>query len=313
MFKESHEKKLCVFVDTLTHLRSARIIIDELDFKEIHIITTSDTVSKKISNETCTKISSIFHLVYFLLNQKKLRDCNSLLAARVDSIYFQILYFFIGFKNLLTFDEGLFTIQENSRYNSKILNKQHFSKPFYWFNRLISFPKSPSYFYKITSKHFSYFAIDSFKTSAINRSKVEYIINTRKLNRMKNIFIGQPWQTMFLSQNNIEDLKIAIESLGISLYIAHPREDLEIIANSLSESIVQISCSSPAEDFLEIINDFGPFNFFIMASTVAISISNKHDITLLSFKNQSNEISQIQENLEDALLAKKMNFSKISI
>lgn len=307
------ENNFCIYVDTLTHLRTAEIILKKRKIRKYLFLSTSDQIERKIPPDKFIKIDSIFSLFRVVYFKNNLKNCNILLASRVDSIFFQILFFLKKFEHFYTFDEGLFTIQENSRYNLKILNPILFDRFFYWSNKVFSFPKNPSYFYKTTSKHFTYFDKSNFRHSMIDDSRIELIPTKRNLNKMKNILIGQPWQLMFLNSIDLKALKDAIKNLNIDLYVSHPREDLSIFADYLDTSITQIKCISPAEDFFESIADFGPFNIFVVASTLTLSVFETNNINIIEFTKPDEALIKSQETLKEALTSKNVKFNIIKI
>jgi len=307
------DNTFCVFVDTSTHLRAAKIILREKRITNYIFLSTSEKILKKIPPQKAIKIKSIFSTVWKLLFNKDIKRCNILLASRVDSILFQIIFFMKNFEHLYTFDEGLFTIQYNSRYNCEVMQPILFERSFYWMNKFFSFPVNPSYFYRITSKHFTFFEKFNFRHSLIDNSKIELLPLRQNFRKMKNIWIGQPWQSMFLDKDSLEKLRCFIEDSAIDLYLVHPREDRSIISDYLDTSITQIHCISPAEDFLEKLTGLSSFKIFVVASTATISLSSSNSVTLINISGCGEALLESQQALKDALLAKNINFDEVTI
>lgn len=307
------DRKFCIFVDTLTHLRSAEIILKEKEITDYFFLSTSDQIIKKLPSKKAIKINSLLSIFTTVFFKKEIKQSTIFLAARVDSPIFQLIFFLGRFKDLVTFDEGLFTIQDNSRYNSSILKPIFFNRSFYWASKFFTFPKNPSYFYRRTLRHFSFFEISNFRHTALSESKIEVIPQKKELKEMKNIFIGQPWQSMFLSREALERLKKGIHKLEIDLYISHPREDLSILADYLNTDIIQIKCISPGEDFIEKLNSLGLFNIFVVASTLVMGVNQNNMFNIIEISGAGDELLNSQDALKNALSAKKISFKVIKI
>jgi len=303
----------CVFVDTNSHLRTAKIILRENRITNYFFLSNSENILKKIPSEKAIKVNSFFSVVWKMLSNQDIKRCNILLASRVDSLLFQIIFFVKNFEHLYTFDEGLFTIQDKSRYNSDAINPILFERSFYWMNKLFSFPVNPSYFYRITSKHFTFFGKINFRHSLIDNSKIELLPLRQNFRKMKNIWIGQPWQSMFLDKDSLKKLRCFIEDSEIDLYLVHPREDRSIISDHLDTSITQIHCISPAEDFLEKLTGLSSFKIFVVASTATISLSSSNSVTLINISGCGEALLESQQALKDALQAKNINFDVVTI
>jgi len=304
---------LCIYIDTLTHLRTARIICETYQVKDFHIYTSNRNIYNTCLKGECTFFDSIFSFTFFKTVIFGKSQFGGLLSSRVDSFMFQVIYFFLSFDDFYSFDEGLFTILKSSRYNSKKLKPYHFSRFFYWGNKLINFPKNPSFFLETSKYHFSLFNRSAFLDTVIKEDKILNIKNRRNLGKMENIFIGQPWQTMDLDKDHIESIYSFINNQGISLYLIHPREDLNSLSNFLNEKVVKVHSHSPTEDFLEIMQPLRSFTFYVVASTLTLSIHHKSKIKVLKSEKFNSQIQDSQAALLKALDANGLEYQLIEI
>lgn len=312
MTNSSEKPSICVFIDTFVHLRTAQIIQSEYNY-QFKFITTNQDIFIHLKGQNCEYIHSYLNVVPMVLRLRRQKKLDGLLAARVDSIVFQLLYYALNFQHLYTFDEGLYSIQNDSRYNSKIIQPNNFGRFYRWGNKILNFPKNPSFFYQKTKAHFSFFEPSNFIDTLINPKNIQKITILRKKRRMRNIFIGQPWQNIFQDNDELCHLGNSLKELKIDLYIYHPRESKHLIAKYLDDDVIQINSISPAEDLIEALSSLESFNIFTVASTLAVSIPSNQKLVLIESNLFNSFLRGSQNTLKKALEAKKIDYSKIEI
>ena len=309
---QSKIDNVLLFVDTIPHLRTARIIENELLYSQIHYITSNKEIFNLLSKDKAYFIRSKTQLAFNILN-KKIPSFEILMAARVDDLNFQILYKFMKPKQLFTFDEGLFTLQKDSHYNADKPISIDNGWKYFISNKIFSFPFPVSLFYKVTSKHFTYFKKSSFKNSLIDANKIIELSHGLQSLSLEKIFIGQPWQYMLLSDKNLDDLVSFINKNEFDVYLIHPREKIEIMIPRLKKDISILTINSSSEDFLNRISSDSELSIYTVASTLTTGLSDNFKITIVTSQFFCRNLIESQENLKFALrsLNKLFNIEEI--
>ena len=277
------------------------IICKKQTFVNVVFITGNKRLLKHFNFNSQHKyiyFKSKFQLLKTLLLKKI--EYDILLAARIDASEFQMLHHLGSHHSLYTFDEGLFTILKDSRYNSSLkFGKKEMRKKIV--NFFFGFPIPITQYFQITSRHFTWFSPESFNKSVIKKEKITKISDTEAIEPINKIFIGQPWHFMHFNTDNIHDLAETINKININLYISHPREELFYISKLLKPSIEIISLEQDIESFINKLNLTNEIKIYTFASSAVIQLNKGIEINLVKLENIHVDTKKIQLNLIKAL------------
>ena len=306
------QEKILIYVDTIPHLRISNYIIKQFPKDQYFYITTSELVAKKISGMNYYYASSRIDILKFILSISKQYSFNVLMAARVDDLSFQLLFKFMKISALYTFDEGLFTIQGSSIYNSQQKIPRSAGWKQFISSRLFNYPIPAAEFYLKTKKHFTVFPKASFVNSIIDTSKLHQLDIEKEPKAINKIFIGQPWQYMYFKTHELQKLSSFINKSEIDLYLIHPRED-NLMVDLLNQKISIISASTSSEELINRIVGQNIINVYTVASTLATGLSNNSQITIITMNDMDPRLKASQDNLALALKSLGIRFEQLDI
>ena len=302
-----------IFVDTLPHYIKSKELSKIIKYNS-HFITTNIDIFKriKLTNKTYLHKKNFLGLFFFIIKMRKRGDV-SVTIARTDSLIFQLLYKFCYIKEIFTFDEGLYTLHPNSIYNSQFKIERKYHTRLFLLSKLTDFPIPAAFFYQQTSNHYTWFPKDSFQDSIIDKDK---IIEVKK-NKEKNydeikIMIGQPWQFMYITDNQIKKIFHFINEKGINIYLQHPKENSMYCNSFLDDGVSLISAKPTSEEFLSNIN-LGQITLYTLSSSVVCNSPASYLINILKFSNSSDDLINSQENLSRTLSVLGKNFKYINL
>ena len=304
--------RLVVYVDTIPHLESARSIQKQFFSKSFHYVTNNSQIFKKLDKASSTLIESKWSMLRFAAKLTK-NQFDGILVARVDDIYFQILFKFSGIENILTFDEGLFTVQNNSIYNSQVKIDIQNGLRAYLSSKLYNLPLPAANILEQSKLHFTHFSKANFSRSVIHDDKIVEIRRSNQRYQIKKIFIGQPWHYMGLDSKHLKILSNYINSNEFDLYLIHPREEISIIENLIHPSISFIKMHSSAEVFLQKLINVSLSEVYTIASTLVTSLGSHSIIKVVSNHTFPNEVKISQDNLCKTLDCQKTHYEFIEI
>lgn len=304
------EENILVFVDTIPHLFFAKEIEKRFAYAKFHYITNKSEIYDRLDNSKDSYVHSKMHLLKFVRNAKN-RNFSTIMAARVDDIDFQLLYKFLPTAKIYTFDEGLFTIQLDSVYNSQFKIQKNIGLKYFIGSKLIKFPLPATFFYKNNSQHFTSYKESNFDRSIISQDKLSYINLTKDEKEVTKIFIGQPWHYMHFNDQSLIALTKFINNISPDLYLIHPREDIELIDRYLSESISKLASRSSAEMLLNKIIGNKKVSIFSVASTLVLGLNKNASIHIVSSPNFDSRIRYGQENLKETLRVEGTHFNEM--
>jgi len=303
----SNCNKILVYIDTISHLKKVQLIELEYPFKKFIFMTSSKEIFLQLNEDIdiyfFSKIQLLLHV--FL---KKMPIFDSILIARVDDLYFKLLYRFNSFCKLLTFDEGLFTIYNRSVYNSP----SNLSGRHSLLHKIFDL-KDSSFFYSKTDHHFTWFQKERFEGLSIPCERLIKLENHIKQNSITKIFIGQPWHYMFPNKFFMQSLSQFINKNNIDIYLTHPREDIGIISQQLRPEISLVTSHSAGEVFINKLLAEQDIEIFTIASTLVTGISGNASIVILESPFIDKEIIRSQENLKETLASNGTNFKVLAI
>lgn len=300
-----------VFIDTIAHLKKALQIIKEFNDKKYTFITNNIQVFDSIQNCEKKLFNKRSSLVGLALDYRK-RNFN-LLTARVDDINFQIFDYFSSPNSLHTLDEGLFTLKKKSIYNSNEFLLEFYGYKSMILNAVFGFPKNASTYYQNTSKHFTWFSKKSFESSIILSTKL-IEMKSEKLNKpIKSVFIGQPWKYMDFSDNQIINIFSTINQIGPSIYMLHPREDLESCRKYFNPEIIVIRAMLDSDSFCNALASSIPLDVYTVASTVATDFIESINIKIICSERFPLQTKESQATLLTELENQDIEFERIHI
>ena len=289
--------KNLIFVDTLPHFSKSKELLRHIEYKSTFITTNKEIFlrMKKFDSFYLPKLSffSLFKLIFRI----RRNDFTSICVARTDSLIFQILYIFCSFKEIITFDEGLYSINKSSIYNSQFKIERKFHTRLYLLNKLINFPIPAAYFYKINSRHYTWFPVSAFSDSIIDKRKIKQLKlkNDKSFEKIK-IMIGQPWQFMYLKELQIKRIFNYVNSNNFNIYLKHPKEDLQICKQYLDDDVPLINSEPDSEVFLKNINT-GNLEIYTLTSTLSCNIAEDIKINIVRLSQIDIKLGNDQEVL----------------
>tara|TARA_B100001750_G_C15324270_1_gene503848 strand:+ start:31 stop:786 length:756 start_codon:yes stop_codon:yes gene_type:complete len=242
-------------------------------------------------------------------------EVGVLLAARVDSLYFQLIFCLLRYKEFHSFDEGFFNIKINSRYNQELNFEWVKQKKLKILNKLLGFPIPAAQILLSSKKHYSSLDARFFKQSIIDVNKIvtlepEKITFKEEGSRsvsgevaQKRIFIGQPWNFMGYDKKQIIRLFDQIVSLKIQSYLIHPREDLYPSKNFLNDKIDKIKLNITAESFLNNLPNHETLEIYSVVTSTVIDLSKNFNFFLLQPPEDHLDLKEDQD-----LIAEVMNY-----
>ena len=310
-FKDhTYKENILVYIDTYPHLRFARDIEKFIPASKFYYVTSNPEIYARLNPRKDFFIKKKMHIPKFC--SKEGASFDVILAARVDDLNFQLLYKFLGIK-FYTFDEGLFTIQLDSIYNSQITIPRSFGLKYVISSKVLNFPIPASFFYRNTKCHFTKFKKENFSRSVIPQDKVKYLEYQNDKNPIQSVFIGQPWQFMYFSDKAIKQIAKFINNLSPEIYLIHPREDFSRIDSYLNPDISRVFCKSSAEDFMNRLIGTDEMRIYSVASTLVVGVSSSAKIRIVTSEKLDRRVKFGQENLLITLKAQGVPYKVIDI
>lgn len=307
----NEKENFLVFVDTNPHLTMALEIEKRFSWAKFTYCTNNSEIFNRLNSSRDIYFNNRFEILKMFL-WKKEKKFTSILIARVDDLDFQLLYKLLSPLKLYTFDEGLFTIQPHSIYNSQetITKKDGIKK--YLSYIFFKFPIPVTYFYKNNNFHFTNFNINNFTKSIIDSKKLRPIKLSNIQQKIKKIFVGQPWQYMYFSEKALDQVTSFINKTSPDIYLIHPRENFSIIDKDIDAGISRIKCHSSSEKFVNQLAADEGVELFTVASTLVVGISNAQ-IKLIRSQSFDERIIFGQKNLSNTLELEGSKFDIIEI
>ena len=286
-----------IFVDTLPHFSKSKELLNHIERKST-FITTNKEIFLRMKNLDCIYLPKLnFFSLFKLIFRIKRNGFTSICIARTDSLIFQILYIFCSFKEIITFDEGLYSINKSSIYNSQFKIERKFHTRLYLLNKLIDFPIPAAFFYKINTRHYTWLPLSAFSDSIIDKRKIKQLTlkNDKCVERIK-IMIGQPWQFMYLKELQIERIFNYVNSNNFNIYLKHPKEDSQICKQYLDDDVPLINSEPDSEVFLKNINT-GNLEIYTLTSTLSCNIAEDIKINIVRLSQMDIKPSNDQKVL----------------
>lgn len=278
----SRKNVLC-YVDSIHHANKILQIYDTFSL-EIKCISSNKKTFHYLKRHkvSCIYFSNCANLIFQLIKIRNERF-SFLLAACVDQDAFNLIYLLSRFDDLLTFDEGYFTIKPNSRFNAESFFPFRTQKRNKLLNLIFQFPKTPKFYLQQALFHFGWFKKILYQGTSIESDKIIFMesFDSNEVNNIYKIFIGQPFKWMNLSKQNYLEIAEYIKSKHIDLYIQHPRETLQ---NSILDKIdiPILSFSHGVESFINKVGDFNAeLEIYSFMSTLCLEINPSIKIKLI--------------------------------
>lgn len=273
------KKSLC-YVDSILHFKKAQQI-QKLSEAEILFLTKNKSLTREINNLNYEFIyfKNYFSLIKIIFDLRK-QKFNFYMAACVDQMYFQLIYFLCSFSFFASIDEGIFSVDKYSRFNAEKNFNIKTHKLFFYLEKIFSYPKVPQYFLKESLYHFGWFNKNLYKNTLLEERLL--LMKPLSKNQPENlkVFIGQPFKWMGLDSVNENQVISFIKNEKIDIYIQHPRETKQnSIISNLSCPIVSIDTN--AENFLNMLSQ-EKLTVFSYMSSVIFGISSRIDINIIS-------------------------------
>ena len=277
--KLDKSKKSICFIDSALHLKKVQQI-QTFSNSEILFLVSNKNLIKEIKNSNHEYIyfKNYFSLIKNIFKLRK-ENFNFLIAACVDQIYFQLIYFLCKFSFFVSIDEGIFSVDKSSRFNSEMSFNFETHKLFFFLEKIFNFPKVPQYFLDKSIYHFGWFNKNLYKNTMIENKVIFMEQSTEQVAGRLKIFIGQPFKWMGLDADNLNQIIEFIKNERIDIYLKHPRETKQ---NSI---ISKINCpivetETDAETFLNLIYQDRLVIFSYMSSVV-FGIGHKFDNNII--------------------------------
>jgi len=289
-----------IYLNSKSHLIKVKDIISFLDLNEYLIICSDPDLLRNFREDKRFYYSGFLSLLLKIFFLKRL-NVNRLICSQVDLTDFQLLYFFINYEELNTFDEGYFSLKKNSRYNSEISFSAKTHLRYKILNKIFSWPKTPLNILMKTEKHFTWYPVELHSDSCIEEDKLTRI--ERKVANLKyKLFIGQPWELMGLNNQQISDLLSKLKEIEIDIYIMHPREDHKKRLKQLDSSIQDLKLNIALDHLFNILKPKQDISLYTVSSTAVIDLETDLKTFLLKLPDELNEINKDQKKIYSFLL-----------
>ncbi|MDA7562978.1 glycosyltransferase family 52 protein [Gammaproteobacteria bacterium] len=308
----NHIENFLVYVDTNPHLVMALEIEKRFSWAKFTYCTDKEEIFNRLDPSKDILFKNRLEILKYCFWEIE-EKFTAVLAARVDDLTFQLLYKLLPPLKIYTFDEGLFTIQSDSIYNSQENFTRKSGIKRYLSYKFFKFPIPASYFYKNNFFHFTHFHNENFSRSLIDKKKLKYIQPSFKQKGIKKIFVGQPWQYMHFSQSSLENLSRFINRSSIDIYLIHPRENITLIDKNLHMNISRIRCFSSSESFVNQLMLDQDVEIYTVASTLVLGLEKSTKINIVHSSSFDEKIIYGQENLGNVLEVEGFNFHIINI
>tara|TARA_Y100001935_G_scaffold158798_1_gene130696 strand:+ start:3102 stop:4079 length:978 start_codon:yes stop_codon:yes gene_type:complete len=277
--KTDKSKKSICFIDSLLHFKKIEQVKTLSNIKILFLINEKTLIREmKNSNYEFIYFENYLSLIKNIFKLRK-ENFNFLFAACVDQMYFQLIFFLCRFSFFATIDEGIFSVDKLSRFNSEKKFKKDTHKLYFYLEKIFNFPKAPNFFIEKSIYHFGWFNKNLYEETMLE-DKVILMDQPKGLIDVKpKIFIGQPFKWMGLDPKNLDQIINFIKNEKIDFYLKHPRETKQ---NSILSKIncPVINIDTDAENFLNIIYK-DRLCIFSFMSSVIFGISNKFDVNII--------------------------------
>ena len=276
---DKSKKSLC-YVDSILHFKKVQQV-QEVSDTEILFLINNKSLIREISNSNYEFIyfKNYFYLIKTIFDLRK-QKFNFYVAACVDQIYFQLIYFLCIFSFFISIDEGIFSVDKFSRFNAEKNFNQDTHKLFFYLEKIFSYPKVPRYFLKESLYHFGWFNKTLYKHTILEEKVILMKPPLKHQSENLKVFIGQPFKWMGLEGDNENQVISFIKNERIDIYIQHPRETKQnSIISNISCPIVCIDTN--AENFLNMLSQ-EKLSVFSYMSSVIFGISPRIDINIIS-------------------------------
>jgi len=275
---DKSKKSLC-FIDSVLHLKKVQQIQTFSNPEILFLVSNKNLIKElKSSNHEYLYFKNHFSLIKNIFKLRK-ENFNFLIAACVDQIYFQLIYFLCKFSFFVSIDEGIFSVDKSSRFNSEMSFNFETHKLFFFLEKIFNFPKVPQYFLDKSIFHFGWFNKNLYKDTMIENKVILMEQSIEQQAGKLKIFIGQPFKWMGLDAENLNKIIEFIKNERIDIYLKHPRETKQ---NSI---ISKINCpivetETDAETFLNLIYQ-DRLAIFSYMSSVVFGIGHKFDNNII--------------------------------
>ena len=273
------QQSLC-FIDSVIHFKKVQQIQEISQIDILFLINNQDLI-KEINNANYEFIYfknklSLINVIFGLRDQK----FNYYFAACIDQLYFQLIYFLCSFSFLATIDEGIFSVDKFSRFNSEKHFKYQSHRLYFFLEKFFGFPKVPNFFLESAQFHFGWFNKSLYKNTILRDKLILMESNVNREHKQLKVFIGQPFKWMGLASNDENYILRFIKEECIDIYLQHPRETKE---NSI---ILDVNCpivstDTNAESFLSMLNNKN-LSVYSFMSSVLFGVNSEIDINILS-------------------------------
>ena len=234
---------------------------------------------------------TVFILLLLIFRLRK-RTFSILLASNVDDFFFHLIYKFVQFEELITFDEGQRSLYKEDKYFKKSFIKKG-QRRYSLMNTLFGFPLPYGEYYERSSTHFTFFDPEVFD-HALKDHKNLILIN-KKLSsvRIKKVFVGVSSNWFFdvngkkidqKSKEYREKIKLAalrINKISPDLYLMHPREGREIIDLLDKSIIVSKNPDGGNERLINALNNSQSLTLFTERSGLVFDIDLSIEVVFL--------------------------------
>jgi hypothetical protein len=267
------------------------------------------SIPKDILNISIINNGSVIRLMLFLIKNRK--RFLYILGAEVDALNFQILLRFLKIKYFYSLDEGVFSVQPSSIYNSMSEFAFKGQKRYLLLNSLFGFPWPPKILMQKSDKHFTWYRRESFSEIPHLYNKIVEMEPKTYSKRIKKVFISQPWNFMGLSEDALKNLASLLVKHNIDTYISHPRENMSFFADKYLHliNLLVIDLNHPVEEFINFLSELSKdIEVYTFASGACLELHENVPINLFNILNPD-QTHQSQESLKKILNSRQIDFN----
>ena len=284
------KKKLLVFLQQSYYQKKLDLVLEKFSDYEITVISRSKLVisSNILVNHSTT---SLLQMIKFIIKLRKVKF-DVLLTSSVDDFFFHLMFKFISFKDLNTFDEGQRSlIPDDFYFRREFADKGQSKRKL--LNSLFKFPLPYGRYFDESSTHFTFYDKKHFNHALKDHKNLILLEGKRNKKSIKRIFVGVSslwWSDFqggiiekggnFYNQRLTQAAK-RVNEINPDLYLMHPREDSELARLLNNHIIISKGPYGGSEYFINALNNSNKVEVYTERSGLVFDLDLDVDVVFL--------------------------------
>lgn len=297
---------IIVYIQESYYLEKLKLVLKEIPHNQVTYV--SKNYIPGISKSIQINPKNLFQLILFLLKRNKF---DLFLVANIDDFFFQVMFRFLRYKDLITFDEGQRSVIQGDRYFAKVfpLKKNKRNKIL---NRLFGFPLPLGKYYDYSIKHFTFYDPAKINHNLSHHKELLYVQNPIHAKKAKKIFIGISSNWRFFKNGKLGEQSIIhikklenaaeiINKINPDIYLCHPREDEKLISLLNEDILVLRELNGKSHKFVNMLASTDNIEVYNDRSGVLFDLANEIKVNLVDIfeRFDSEEYSAYFNNLRN--------------